>query len=176
MIPAWWMHRVIRMASHTLLLMRHAKAAETPPGRRDHDRPLAEAGITEAVAAGEALTASGLVVDHVLCSSAARTRQTYTALNPGGEAEFTDQIYDAGSDTLLDLIQQQDERVGTLLLIGHAPGIPGLAEQLAGPESDPDARQTLATRFPTATLARFDVPDSWNDLRIARLTWLRLGH
>lgn len=167
---------VAHMASHTLLVMRHAKAAETQPGRGDHDRPLTENGVSEAAAAGEAVTASGVVVDHVLCSSAARTRQTCTALDLAGGAKFTDRIYDAGSDTLLDLIQQQDERVTTLLLIGHAPGVPGLAEQLAGPDSDPDARQTLATRFPTATLARFDVVNSWRNLRVARLTWLRLGH
>lgn len=162
------------MPEHTLLLMRHAKAADTGPGG-DHDRPLTDRGNGEATAAGEALTASGITVDRVLCSSATRARQTATALEVGN-TELTQQMYNADSDALLDLIQQQDESVGTLLLVGHAPGIPGLAEQLTGPDSDPAASATQAARFPTATLAYFEVTDPWQDLRVGRLTRLHLGH
>lgn len=164
------------MASHTLLLMRHAKAVDSKPGARDHDRPLAAAGHNESTAAGEALIASKLRIDHVLCSSATRARQTYQALGLGVESKVTDQIYNAGSDTLLELIQQQDASVGTLLLVGHAPGVPDLAERLTGPGSDPEASATLETRFPTATLVQFEVSDAWADLQSARLSWLRLGH
>jgi phosphohistidine phosphatase len=164
------------VADHILLLMRHAKTADAQPGGRDHERPLTEAGISEAGAAGEALRSSGTSVDQVLCSSAVRARQTCETLALGGDCQGADLMYNAGSDTLLELIRQQDETTRTLLLVGHSPGIADLAEQLSGPESDPAASSTLSTRFPTGSVARFDVGGPWRDLQQATLTWLRPGH
>ncbi len=164
------------MADHTLLLMRHAKAADTQPGGRDQERPLTEAGINEAGAAGDALRSAGIGVDLVLCSSAVRARQTCEALKLSGTCEAADRMYNAGSDTLLELIREQDETTVTLLLVGHSPGIPGLAEQLGGPDSDPAASATLASRFPTGSVAQFEVTGAWRDLEQARLTWLHPGH
>lgn len=164
------------MAEHTLFLMRHAKAADAQPGGRDHDRGLTDGGHDEATAAGEALRAGGVAVDHVLCSSAVRTQETLAALALDATSELTDLMYNAADDALLELIRQQDENVSGLLLVGHAPGIPGLTGQLAGPGSDPEAVDTQESRFPTATVAQFAVTDPWRDLRVARLTRLRLGH
>lgn len=164
------------MAEHTLFLMRHAQAADKQPGGGDHDRALTAAGRSEAEAAGEALRTVAGTIDHVLCSSAARTRETLTALQLDAPSEFTDEMYNAGDDTLLEIVQRQDESVGSLLLVGHAPGIPGLAGRLTGPGSDPEASATQDSRFPTATVAQFEVTDPWQDLNVARLTRLRLGH
>jgi phosphohistidine phosphatase len=164
------------MADHTLLLMRHAKAADTAPDGHDHGRPLTQAGKQEAGASGEALKSAGFDIDLVLCSSAVRARQTCEALDLGSAGEATDVLYNAGGDTMLELIREQDNSTATLLLVGHAPGVPGLAEQLSGPDSDPAASATLADRFPTGSVAQFDVTGPWRDLQTARLAWLRPGH
>lgn len=164
------------MASeHTLLLLRHAQAADFSPAGGDHERQLTDHGLEQAEAVGNAIRSRGLQVDHAACSAAMRTRQTWNALGLDATCEFTDEIYNAGSDALLELVRLLDEEVGTAMIIGHGPGLPGLAAQLAGPDSDQRARDTVNSRYPTATLCCFSVSGSWADLQIADLSWVRLG-
>ena len=62
-----------------------------------------------------------------------------------------------------------------LLLVGHAPGLPSLAHELADPAgSVPEALALLDTRFPAGTLATLRVDEPWSQLRRASLTSLRL--
>ena len=51
----------------------------------------------------------------------------------------------------------------TLLLVGHAPGVPALAQLLAGPDSDQDAIARLRTKFPTAAIAVLRLEGDWAD-------------
>jgi phosphohistidine phosphatase len=162
-------------ATHRLLLMRHAQAVDGAGALGDHERPLTEYGIEQAEAAGEALRARGTEVDMVLCSDALRTRQTWAALGIDAECEPTREVYNAGSDTLLELIRLLDEEVGTAMIIGHSPGLPALAVDLAGPDSDVAARDTVNSHYPTATLTEFEIAGTWAELQIGRLSWLRLG-
>ena len=59
----------------TLIVLRHAKAA-SGLGIPDIDRTLTDRGRRNATAAGAWLRANDLVPDRVLCSIAARTRET----------------------------------------------------------------------------------------------------
>ena len=70
------------MTARTLVLLRHAKA-ETPGEVFDYDRRLAPRGAADAVAAGAWLAAHDLLPDLVLCSPAARTRQTWHGVAVG---------------------------------------------------------------------------------------------
>ena len=71
-----------------LILLRHAHAESATAGQDDIARPLSATGLAEARAAGDWLREHGLRPDRVLCSTAARTRETLAAL-PGtaGQAE-----------------------------------------------------------------------------------------
>jgi phosphohistidine phosphatase len=164
------------MADHRLLLLRHAKAGDSVSGMKDHERPLTESGVEQATAVGEALRSRRAKIDQALCSSATRTRQTWEALSLNAPVEFSDDIYNAGSDSLLEQVRLLDEQIGTSLIIGHGPGVPALAVQLAGPGSDQHALDVLNTRYPVATISEFDIDGPWADLMIGRLVWLRLGH
>lgn len=166
---------MVMTAIHTLLLLRHAKAVDSTAGRRDHERPLSEQGLEQATQAGAAMRDRGLAPDLVLCSDATRTRQTWEQLDLAGEVEFTDAVYNAGSDALLDLVRMLDEAVATAMIIGHGPGLPQLAVDLAGSESDRHAVDVIAGRYPTATLTEFAVDGPWTDLQVGRLDWVRLG-
>jgi phosphohistidine phosphatase len=146
-----------------LILLRHAKSGY-PSGTRDFDRPLADRGETEAAIAGDWIRATQPAVDGVLCSAAKRTRQTLEATGVQAHAEYLDEIYDAGSPDILDAIRRVKPEVRTLLVVGHAPGIPGLASMLAGEASDEAALSEMETRFPTSALAVFDVPSAWSEL------------
>lgn len=167
-------------ASRTLLLLRHADA-EQVGGGRDRDRPLSAHGRDQAAAVGQVLRAAGLLPDRVLCSPSLRTRQTLEGLglpglDPASErVELADAVYEAGSDTLLELVRALPADVRTALVVGHAPGVPQLALDLAGPGSDAELLGQLERRFPTATLARITVEGAWSHLDQGQLTFLRFG-
>ena len=137
--------------SRVLILMRHAEAAH-PGGYRDHDRPLTTHGSRDAVAAGQWIRAQVSPVDAVLCSTATRTRQTLEASGIAAPVEYVDDLYGGGIDDIIEVISRAPADARTLLVIGHAPGIPATAYELAttaqlsssysggGTESGQDAR------------------------------------
>src|SRR5205807_6758594 len=76
---------------HTLMVLRHAKAAGEP-GVNDHERPLAGRGRRNATAVGQWLLTQGLAPDRVLCSSSRRTRETWERVSAAlGAAAALDQ-------------------------------------------------------------------------------------
>jgi phosphohistidine phosphatase len=146
------------------VLLRHGKSAY-PPAVRDHDRPLAPRGRREAALAGRWLVEHGPAIDAVLCSTATRTRQTLAATGlTTGEPTFSPDVYEATPGEVLEQVRATDEAVGTLLVVGHAPGLPGLALALAGPDSEAGALDDLRRRFPTSAVAVLTVPVRWADL------------
>jgi len=159
----------------TLLLLRHAKA-EQAPGKQDHDRKLAPRGRKDARAVGEwlrdAAHAGGLPssdVDLALCSTSERTRQTLDAVCAGGasikEARFDTRIYDGSAASLMDVLREVPDSINTVLMIGHAPGIPVLATALAQDGAgSPDAAERLSQGFPTSGLAVLGFEARWASL------------
>jgi phosphohistidine phosphatase len=153
----------------SLLLLRHAKSS-WDEDVDDHDRPLAARGRRDAVAAGDALRRRDVRLDLVLCSTAQRTRQTWTGLGvPTPALRFDQQIYAAPHGQLLRLIRELPDEVSTVMLIGHAPGLPDLAEDLAAPDSERSAVLAMREKFPTAGLAIFETSQPWSSLGQARL-------
>jgi phosphohistidine phosphatase len=150
----------------TLVLMRHAKS-DYPVGVADHDRPLAPRGVREAALAGEWLRANTPPIDTVLCSSATRTRQTLERTGIGAPVSYLDRLYEAAAGTMLGEINGVDEKVATLLVVGHEPTVSRVALGLAGePASDADALQRIAMKFPTSGIALLHVPGSWSALEL----------
>src|SRR6187551_1923649 len=120
------------MGQHrTLLVLRHAKTEDTRPSSKDSERRLTSDGERDAREIGDYLRAEGIVVDTVLCSSAARARQTLELLKLDDQldrnrVEITERFYNAGSDTLINAIRELPNDCQVALLIGHAPGSPGV--------------------------------------------------
>ena len=163
----------------TLLLLRHAQTEDTRPGGRDLDRELTAYGEEQARAVGNFLAESGLTVDAVLCSAAVRARQTLAALGlalpDASRLDISSEYYNAGADTLVEALRNLDGDCRTVLLAGHAPGVPAVAYELADPESsDPAALAAIDGRFPAATLARLEFTGDWADLETAALVHVRL--
>ena len=157
-----------------LLLFRHAKAAPAEPGMRDFDRPLTARGRRDAAAAGQFLVENALHADAILCSSARRTRETlqYAAF-PGFEevTTYSDALYSADAAGYLAIVRAAGQ-AGTLLVIGHNPGLQQFALRLAGAGSDETVFKKIEAKFPTAALARFTLDGDWANLDFggARLT------
>ncbi|MAS08456.1 MAG: histidine phosphatase [Ahrensia sp.] len=144
----------------TLYLLRHAKSSWDDPSLDDFDRPLSERGRTAAPLIGKYMAERGWRPDLALVSPARRARDTWRIVAyewPAPvETRFDRAIYLAEPDDLLALLREADTP-GSVILVGHNPGMEDLAAQLASPGSDPQARARMAEKFPTAALARFDV-------------------
>ncbi|MFD2356474.1 SixA phosphatase family protein [Nonomuraea ferruginea] len=114
----------------TLILLRHAKAAQAP-GVPDKDRALTDRGERDAKRAGEELRMLGLEPEVVLCSPARRTRRTAELAFPGVEVRYELAIYQAYPEELLERLRLLDPDHGTVALCGHNPAVHELALMLA---------------------------------------------
>jgi phosphohistidine phosphatase len=150
----------------TLLLLRHAKS-DYPEGVADHDRPLAPRGVREAGLAGDWLRAHAPAVDAVLCSTAARTRETLARTRIDAPVEFSDRLYDATPGAIVEEINNVDPDVETLLVIGHEPAMSQLALGLATEDgSNPTAAEGISTKFPTSAIAVLRTSEPWDRLAL----------
>jgi phosphohistidine phosphatase len=148
-----------------LLLLRHAKSSWDQPDLADHDRPLAPRGRRAAAALAEHLRGLTAPPQVVICSSAVRTVETLRhirpALGPDASVTIEDDLYAADADELLACVRGLPPTAMGGLLIGHNPGVGELAVMLAG-RGDRDARTAMASKFPTAALARLTIDGLWS--------------
>ncbi|MFB4300462.1 histidine phosphatase family protein [Actinomadura sp. NTSP31] len=139
----------------TLIVLRHAKAV-AGFGTPDIERTLNDRGRRDAAAAGEWLRTEGHVPGRVLCSPAARTRETLGLLAVQADTAFEDGIYDNDPGVLMSLVAETPDDVGTLLLVGHNPSVHQFVHDLTGQAPE---------QFPTCALAVVDLPAPWADVR-----------
>jgi len=157
------------LIDRTLVLLRHAKAVppETRPELPDLERPLADRGRADASAAGRHLVAEGIEPDLVLCSPSKRTRETWKYVAEAGvtakDVWYDKRVYNADTDTLLDVIHEVPAEARTVVVVGHAPGIPWLADELALDGTSPE-RVELTQKYPTTGLAILHLTTRWADL------------
>ncbi|NLE96948.1 MAG: phosphoglycerate mutase [Propionibacterium sp.] len=144
-----------------LILMRHSKTEGAHP-QGDHARELLERGRGDAARVGELL--ADYDVDHALVSTAARTRQTFDALGLDIPVEYLDTIYHQDVEEIAQRIAEVPEDVQTLLIIGHAPSIPGMAMELARDAGSHAEADDVARHFPTSMFVVFDVEGAWEQL------------
>jgi phosphohistidine phosphatase len=151
----------------SLRLLRHAKSSWEDPALADHDRPLAPRGTEAVVRLRRYMAGLDLGPTLVLCSSARRAVMTgegvIPALPAGTTLQIEDGLYAASADRLLHRLQQVDDDVASVLLIGHNPGLHSLATSLIG-GGDDELRAQLARKLPTGALAAFAVSGAWADL------------
>jgi len=118
------------MTDRTLVILRHAKA-ETPGEKPDFDRKLTTRGETDADAAGAWLADERIRPDLVLCSPAARTRQTWQGVSialaqahpsmAAPEVRYEKGLYSGGRTEVFDLLRTVPDTVRTVLIVGHNP-------------------------------------------------------
>ena len=150
----------------TLVAVRHAKSS-WDLDVDDHDRPLSGRGRRDADALGRLLVQRSLKPDLVLCSTAARTQETWDRARAvgasAGQVRLVRAIYHAWVPELVRLIRDTPEEVSTLLVLGHAPGIPDLVEHICIRTDSTDWAQ-LDQKYPTSGLAVIKVPGPWREV------------
>jgi phosphohistidine phosphatase len=154
------------MTARTLVLLRHAKA-QTPGDEPDFDRKLTKRGAADADAAGSWLADEGLRPDLVICSPAARARQTWHGVAVGlaqadpavsaPEVHYERGLYDGGRTEVIDLLRAVDDTVTTVLVIGHNPTMSDVSVLLR-----PDAHDAEFDGLKTAGLAVHRADGPWS--------------
>lgn len=99
----------------------------------------------------------------ILSSPARRAEQTAALIKQsagiGGAIQFDERIYEASPARLLEVISEQDEKIASVMLVGHNPGLEGLLKFLTG-ELQP---------MPTAALAIVDLEiDKWSGINSSK--------
>jgi phosphohistidine phosphatase len=153
-----------------LILLRHAKTEPENKGG-DHARELTARGKDDAFLIGRCLAESGFAVDFVLCSTSARTRQTWDIIAPllvtRPSVEFLDPLYLAPAKRIVTIVDRAPDTVGTVMLVGHNPGIEEAAALLARKPDTSEERahlKNMREKFPTGAFAVLDFDaDRWKE-------------
>ena len=143
-----------------LYLLRHAKSSWKDDSLKDFDRPLKGRGRDAAERMGKKLASEKLQDAVLICSPAARTRETaqimlnYSRLRM--DQRFDERISEASLRDLLQVVSESPDDKQTAMLIGHNPGFEELLAFLTGE----------GRRMPTCALAKIKLEAaSWKDAR-----------
>jgi phosphohistidine phosphatase len=149
-----------------LILVRHAKSSWADAGLADRDRPLNARGKRDAPWIGDFLKRQELVPDVILTSPAVRAEKTARKLAAAmgfdkRRIEVREEIYEAGTDQLRQLVAGLDPAVSRASLVGHNPVLTDFANELTGATID---------NIPTAGIVavEFDAED-WSRAGQGRL-------
>jgi phosphohistidine phosphatase len=146
----------------TLILMRHAKSSWKEPELADHDRPLNKRGEKDAPRMGRLLKDKKLVPDHIYSSTAVRAKQTVEGvIEKSGfkkKVDYLESLYMAEPSTIIEALKQTPDKIDSILLIGHNPGLEGLLQILS----------RKVESLPTGAVARISLPiDHWSELSLS---------
>lgn len=158
----------------TVLILRHAKSDWGDPAVRDHERALNERGRDAAPKMGAYLKTKKYKPDLILCSSAKRTMETCELVKPFVGARVAtvveEGLYLAELRQLLERLRWLDDDVGTVMIIGHNPGLEQLAIGLsASPKTSDEERlhRRMREKFSTCALAVVELAvASWREVRL----------
>lgn len=156
------------MSDRRLIVVRHAKAE--PYAGSDHSRRLTAVGRRASASVGRQLVGLRIAPDYALISSAARTRETWAgiqaALDTQVHAEFSDDLYHAGPEDVIDAVRWVPVDATTVIYVGHNPTAGELPHLLDDGSGDRALLAEIAMSFPTAAVAVLDVAVPWADLRM----------
>ena len=143
----------------TLTIVRHAKSSWDAAGVPDRERPLNARGERDAPMMGQRLNESPVRPSLILSSKAVRawTTAKIFAREISYPREFLqgdERLYLAGVRQILDVLAEQDSGFKSIMIVGHNPGLTGLANLLV-----PDVTPNL----PTCGIVAVNIDsDDWN--------------
>jgi phosphohistidine phosphatase len=119
----------------TLFLVRHAKPDNEDESLPERERPLSHTGLMDAQGMAERLARRGVRPDALVSSPAAHARRTAEVFakrfGHGADAVVIDErLYETSPDALVELVRHLDERLATVMVVGHKE-VGKLAEELS---------------------------------------------
>jgi phosphohistidine phosphatase len=151
----------------TLLLLRHGHSPSIN-GKSDFERKLSTTGINECNYINKFLINFNFNPELVLSSNSLRTTETsnlvVSNLIVKPKMVFTNILYNANVEAIIESIKEVDETIHTLMVVGHNPSITNLAEILN--PTNKEAFPNLSNYQPTCKLVVLNIEaSSWSDIK-----------
>ena len=136
---------------------------------------LTERGRRDAKKLGVYLARHAFVPDRALVSTCGADARNLGAARRGlrqaPPVDFDERLYNASPQAILQTIKETGPETGTLLVIGHNPGLQELAAMLVA-SGDIDARERLGEDFPTSALAAISfAAEDWSGVHPLAAGW-----
>ncbi len=144
-----------------LYLIRHAKSSWDNPGLKDHDRPLNKRGKRDAPLMAKVLNKNEIIPDLILSSSAKRALDYSIIIAKElrykkNSIEVSEEIYMAGEDEMLKMLQSVNDKNITVFLVAHNPDLTSFANSLSNCNID---------NIPTSGIFHIEFKTgSWKDI------------
>jgi phosphohistidine phosphatase len=120
----------------TVLFIRHAKSSWKFTDLEDIDRPLNKRGLRDAPLMGEQLLNRQIFPDLMISSNAVRAYSTALIIAtklkyPVQNIQQKNQIYEATSETVLNILRQLPDDKNIVFIFGHNPTFTMIANQFS---------------------------------------------
>ncbi len=117
----------------TLYFVRHAKSSWKNPRLEDFDRPLNGRGKRDAPFMAKRLKRFKVKPDLILSSPALRAKKTAQAIAKSLDLKVTyePRLYEASVETYLQILQELDDLLEKVIIVGHNPEITQTCEILS---------------------------------------------
>lgn len=146
----------------TLYLVRHAKSSWKDSSLDDAKRPLNKRGERDAPEMGKRLARAGIRPDLITSSPAVRALTTAQKIAEElgikkSEIDVNEDVYTFNAEGLLEAIRGLDDKLNTVMLVGHNPAATILLNELAGEDID---------NVPTCGVAQLELnTESWAQVK-----------
>jgi phosphohistidine phosphatase len=147
----------------TLFLIRHAKAVPNSFNMLDFERPLNEQGQKDAALMAQKLLLLGIEIDSFISSTAQRAITTCKTFATAFNVEHKEivalhKLYNAPYDVFYDVIEGLNDKINSVAIFAHNPGITEMACMQTNPMEFID--------MPTCGIFAVTVDiDSWKNFR-----------
>ena len=154
----------------TLYIVRHAKSSWGDLTLPDFDRPLNERGKKDAPIMAQRLLKRKIQIDQFVSSPANRAFKTCKLFcqefnSPLERIMLVDELYHAPKDTFYNVIERADNRLKSIALFSHNPGITDFVNSLAD--------DVCIDNMPTCAVFAISSPiQHWADFKTAVKTVL----
>ena len=136
-----------------LYIMRHAKSDWSGPQISDFERPINRRGTRNAIRIGQWMNENNYIPQKIISSPALRTKETIELVTEQiskfnlEDLTYEDELYLAGFTQLIEFINTYKDKVQSLMLVGHNPGIENLVNYLCDRSGDKETIVTTANLF-----------------------------
>lgn len=136
-----------------LYIMRHAKSDWSGPQISDFDRPINKRGTRNAIRIGGWMNENNHIPQKIISSPALRAKETIELVAEQiskfnlEDLTYEDELYLAGFTQLIEFINTYKDKVKSLMLVGHNPGIENLVNYLCDRSGDKETIVTTANLF-----------------------------
>ena len=121
------MNEIVQYQPKTLYLLRHAKSAWDNPNLSDFDRPLNKRGKENLPGLAKIAAVLNPPPELIVTSPSRRTLDTLNGFCRGMSTQFSieeeRELYHASKEEILNRIQKVPEKIQSLLIVGHNPGL-----------------------------------------------------